>query len=241
MPAESTHDPRNDGDHDVAALCCAACEAPVASVADVRGARVPRRESDSYPYQLDVLCDPDDPAGDDGGRDCWVYSATNPHGVRFDVVRLGGGAVRRAHVYGAPTAEHTFFPPHPWRMASCARCGTHLGWLFGQAAGPAAGADVEEGPFLGLILTHLRERRVPASDLDAMLELATARATTSLATQAMHRLRGVLESGGVAEALEGLEGVEEAMDAMERELATIRPAGSGEAEEAEEDANDDES
>ena len=131
-------------------LRCAQCNHPIAAAADLLPEQIPRLESASYPYQLDLL----------GNEEAWVYSATNPHQNRFDVCRFGAAACARLDISGTPTAEHSFFPPFAWRMAACACCSAHLGWAFGVAEG--GGPD-----FAGLILTHLRETQCTQRELNA--------------------------------------------------------------------------
>lgn len=57
-----------------------------------------------------------------------AHTCTNPHGITFHI-----GCFRQAPgctAEGAATAEHTWFPGYAWQIAYCARCDTHLGWLF---------------------------------------------------------------------------------------------------------------
>ena len=127
---------------------CAQCNHPIAAAADLLPEQIPRLESASYPYQLDLL----------GNEEAWVYSATNANQHRFDVCRFGPAACARLDISGTSTDEHSFFPPFAWRMAACARCSAHLGWAFGAVEGTAEGAAEGDEPlFAGLILTHLRE------------------------------------------------------------------------------------
>ena len=132
------------------ALRCARCNRAIATAADLLPEQIPRLESASYPYQLDLL----------GNEEAWVYSATNPQQHRFDVCRFGPGACARLRIQGTPTADHSFFPPYAWRMAECRYCLAHLGWCFG-AAGGGGGAPA----FAGLVLTHLREAPCTADEL----------------------------------------------------------------------------
>lgn len=71
------------------------------------------------------------------------HDFTNPHGIAFHI-----GCFREAPGCTAPglaTTEHTWFPGYAWEVAYCARCGTHMGWLFKS---PADG-------FYGLIMARL--------------------------------------------------------------------------------------
>lgn len=129
---------------------CARCNHPIAAAADLLPEQIPRLESASYPYQLDLL----------GNEEAWVYSATNANQHRFDVCRFGPSACARLEISGdGPTDEHSFFPPFAWRMAACARCSAHLGWAFGAAEGG-------EPQFAGLILTHMRETQCTIQELN---------------------------------------------------------------------------
>ena len=71
----------------------------------------------------------------------------NPAGMVFRIgcFRHAPGS-RRA---GQATLEWTWFTGHPWSMALCIKCGTHLGWAYG-AGGTGDG-------FYGLILDRLAE------------------------------------------------------------------------------------
>ena len=163
---------------EVLALCCAECNAPIASDEELLPEQIARLESASYAYQLELL----------GNEEAWVYSATNPETVRFDVARFGGDARRRCRLNRSPTTDHSFFPPFAWSMASCHACGYHLGWAFSNKTEPAheshvmtngkpngeehsQGASTDENDggcaFIGLILTHLRERRCTRTELAA--------------------------------------------------------------------------
>lgn len=72
-----------------------------------------------------------------------AHSCINPHGLTFHI-----GCFREAPgcaVAGEATTEHTWFPGYAWRIAACARCGTHLGWKF----------EGGNGGFYGLIVRQL--------------------------------------------------------------------------------------
>jgi hypothetical protein len=73
-----------------------------------------------------------------------AHTCTNPHGLRFRIgcFRDAPGCI----AIGAGTTEDTWFPGYAWRIADCARCGVHLGWLFTSSA---------DG-FYGLIVDRLR-------------------------------------------------------------------------------------
>lgn len=71
----------------------------------------------------------------------------NPAGVMFHI-----GCFRQApgcRCVGEATLAWTWFPGHPWSLALCSRCATHLGWRYG----PAGTGDA----FYGLILDRLNE------------------------------------------------------------------------------------
>ena len=67
----------------ISVMRCARCNHPIAAAADLLPEQVPRLESASYPYQLDLL----------GNEEAWVYSATNAQQHRFDVCRFGVNGV----------------------------------------------------------------------------------------------------------------------------------------------------
>lgn len=48
---------------------------------------------------------------------------------------------------GAPTPEHTWFPPYEWNFAICQGCSTHVGWRFT--------ADTSPAEFIGFMKTAL--------------------------------------------------------------------------------------
>ncbi len=77
------------------------------------------------------------------------HTFTNPHRVTYQI-----GCFRDApgcSYLGAATDEFTWFPGYAWRIALCAGCGTHLGWVYQKLEGAA---------FHGLITNLLRlERR----------------------------------------------------------------------------------
>jgi len=71
----------------------------------------------------------------------------NPAGIMFRI-----GCFRHApgcRRVGEATLEWTWFAGHPWSMALCIKCGTHLGWCYG----PGGTGDA----FYGLILDRLAE------------------------------------------------------------------------------------
>ena len=68
----------------------------------------------------------------------------NPAGFLFRI-----GCFARADgclPVGAPSEEYPWFPGYDWRIALCAGCGEHLGWLFHSG----------ERSFFGLCLDRLR-------------------------------------------------------------------------------------
>ena len=187
-----------------AAICCAQCDGPIASASDLLPAQIARLESASYPYQLDLL----------GDEECWVYSATNPNDQRFDVARFGAGACLRVRLHGDASTDHSFFPPHNWRMAECATCNAHVGWAFGSAE------DANAPPaFLGLVLTHLRERECFESELRTSAKRATE--SRKVGHHALARLVAMAaERAGEA----GVARIEAIVEAAQAEVAND-PAG----------------
>ncbi len=61
----------------------------------------------------------------DGGH---RHTFCNPHGRVFEIGLFS--AAEGVAVVGPPSDEFSWFPGHVWRIALCARCGVHLGWLF---------------------------------------------------------------------------------------------------------------
>ena len=52
----------------------------------------------------------------------------NPAGIAFEI-RCFHAAPGTA-LHGAASAEFTWFAGYRWRIALCATCHTHIGWLF---------------------------------------------------------------------------------------------------------------
>ena len=148
---------------EVHCIACARCNAPIGTAEELLPEQITRLESASYPYQLDLL----------GEEECWVYSATNPNATRFDVARFGGAACKRVRTYGERSGEHSFFPPHRWQMADCGTCQAHVGWVFSPP--PTEGSTTPPPPaFVGLVLTHLRERVCRESELETSIQKCSA-------------------------------------------------------------------
>jgi len=66
----------------------------------------------------------------------------NPSGIAFEIRCFY--AAQGTTFHGAPSAEFTWFAGYRWRVALCATCHAHLGWLF-----------TGDGPFYGLIANQL--------------------------------------------------------------------------------------
>ena len=84
----------------------------------------------------------------DGGH---LHRFRNPHGLEF-TIGLWSSAPGRAH-RGDATEHSSWFPGSAWRVAECAGCAAHLGWLFGCVGSPGPG---EPAGFHGLIRARLR-------------------------------------------------------------------------------------
>ena len=74
------------------------------------------------------------------------HVCTNPHGLAFRVGCFR--SARGCRQFGEATSEHTWFQGYRWRIALCAKCQAHLGWIFEASA----------GAFYGLILDRLTSR-----------------------------------------------------------------------------------
>lgn len=75
------------------------------------------------------------------------HTFANPHGIVFEI-----GCFQQAPgcaAAGPPTDEFSWFAGYNWRIAICANCLTHMGWLFTAAGGGSR--------FYGLILDNLVE------------------------------------------------------------------------------------
>ena len=167
-------------------LACQNCDMPVASADELLPERVAVLDSAVYTYQLEDVC----------GADPWCYSATNAHDHRFDVARfrLPPGEPR-VQYHGEPTADMSWFPPYEWRQAACRRCLRHLGWAFSEA-GTEPGAP--RVVFLGLVLTHLRERSMRK---DALAAREATRGSHAAALE--HVLSLLLDAAGMSGEDEG--------------------------------------
>ncbi|MCP4744638.1 MAG: hypothetical protein GY874_00625 [Desulfobacteraceae bacterium] len=75
------------------------------------------------------------------------HSFANPNGIIFEIGCFS--IVRGCRKYGVPSAEFTWFPGYAWQVIVCAKCLSHLGWLF---------LSRQSGHFFGLILVQLAER-----------------------------------------------------------------------------------
>ncbi len=71
---------------------------------------------------------------------------TNPYGLTFHIACFREAAGCR--ITGIASAEHTWFPGYRWRIALCAGCDAHLGWLYDSAS----------DRFHGLIIDRLTSR-----------------------------------------------------------------------------------
>ena len=64
--------------------------------------------------------------------------------ARIGCFRAAPGCATR----GERIAEYSWFAGHSWQIASCGRCGVHLGWRFVS----------DNASFFGLVLARLCER-----------------------------------------------------------------------------------
>lgn len=167
-------------------LACQNCDMPVASADELLPERVAVLDSAVYTYQLEDVC----------AADPWCYSATNAHDHRFDVARFRPPPGEpRVQYHGEPTADMSWFPPYEWRQAACRRCLRHLGWAFSEA-GTEPGAP--RVVFLGLVLTHLRERSMTR---DALAAREATRGAHAAALE--HVLSLLLDAAGMSGEDEG--------------------------------------
>lgn len=75
------------------------------------------------------------------------HVCTNPYGIRFHLGCFANAL--GCTLSGEPIAADTWFAGYTWRLATCAECQRHTGWLFERAAG---GNDA----FYGLILDRIQ-------------------------------------------------------------------------------------
>ena len=131
----STGGPVAEGVGVAPCLLCSTCRNPVCPEECLLVDVTSTLSSSVFTYRLDLLTLADVP----------LYSATNPSGHRFDVVRCTPRVVTDGFVRVGRTsfAEHSWFPPRHWSMADCASCGSHLGWAFNE---PRPDADERDSP-----------------------------------------------------------------------------------------------
>ena len=99
-------------------LCCEQCNFPIAKKEDVIYEIYPDYlKQKTFTYDLDIL-----------HKECTVYSSTNPHDNRFDVVRLRSSALILQH--GDYSSDCSWFPPYEWSFSMCPQCHLFLGWKF---------------------------------------------------------------------------------------------------------------
>ena len=157
--AEEEEDESDNELHDL--LGCQQCKFPLVHAEDVVMTSAAEISSSVYRYNLELdLCNEEIPC----------YSSDNPHGVRFDVVRVCSfsptlssqfitppppgcltlapppAVQTKAHSYVAASppeeSSHSFFPGFAWTNINCGRCSKHLGWGFSKNVDPAASAAV---------------------------------------------------------------------------------------------------
>jgi hypothetical protein len=73
----------------------------------------------------------------------------NPAGLVMRVLTVRGAG--NLALVGDRVAEFTWFPGFTWRVAVCAACATHLGWLYETVEG------AEPALFWGFLLERLAE------------------------------------------------------------------------------------
>jgi len=73
----------------------------------------------------------------------------NPAGILYEIwtARHATGLT----LWGSPTPAFTWFVGYAWQVASCARCGVHLGWCYSSLQGE------EPAIFYGLLCQQLGE------------------------------------------------------------------------------------
>jgi len=53
----------------------------------------------------------------------------NPQGTNFEVATFCP-ASQNLEVSGVPESRDSFYPPYKWQVATCKKCGSHIGWRF---------------------------------------------------------------------------------------------------------------
>ena len=184
-------------------LTCQRCGSVVATAADLLTQPYDGVLKEAvFSYELELL----------EVESCWCYSATNPGDTRFDIVRLDftlPDMENRVVCEPEFTEDYSWFPPHAWSMASCVRCRAHLGWGFAaplkergetEGGGGAATARPRDAAFLGLIVTKLRQRRLPPEALLPLLPPPEAVPEGQSMLQAALQLAVVVGGGGTGAA-----------------------------------------
>ena len=99
-------------------LVCQQCRYPLVLGCDIIVEKADVWKDQVYPYELDIL----------ELEDVWCYSATNPSGTRFDLVR---GKPNNNITYDCENSSfHTFFPGFAWNHLSCKCCRHFFGFGF---------------------------------------------------------------------------------------------------------------
>jgi len=81
------------------------------------------------------------------------HTFANPSGLVFEIGCYA--QVRGCMPYGSPSNEFAWFANHTWQIILCAKCLSHLGWLFSSTDGRV---------FFGLIVDRISEEIQRASD-----------------------------------------------------------------------------
>ncbi|CAL8344187.1 unnamed protein product [Lota lota] len=124
-------------------LLCRSCGHEVATVEDINSVPSPLALS----HRNDSLL---------GDKPLHIQLLQNPHGHQFEIItfRTADVAKRWPAVGG-----FSWFPGFTWTIASCPRCGAHLGWGFQPSEWPLTVPDSRfdhsELTFLALITDRL--------------------------------------------------------------------------------------
>ncbi|KAK0135305.1 Protein cereblon [Merluccius polli] len=109
-----------EGDDGAALLLCRSCGHEVTTGADLNPVRSPLALSHRNDSRL-------------GDEPLHVQVLQNPHGHRFEVITFKAADVAKRW---PADGGSSWFPGFAWTVASCPRCGAHLGWGFQPSEWP---------------------------------------------------------------------------------------------------------
>ncbi|XP_005103222.1 uncharacterized protein LOC101845563 [Aplysia californica] len=84
-----------------------------------------------------------------GGERALIQLFKNPQGAYFEVITLTNAHVEKAN---EKYAADSWFPGFAWSIASCPKCGVHIGWGFDAITNSVQEMKIKLSSFVGLIM-----------------------------------------------------------------------------------------